>query len=115
MSVSGLIDSAGAFIPPGAGPTRLFANHAMALQSRWTRGQANPWFPFQIAFQLLNLPAIVNPTHPDRGICDLLWFPTGGGKSAALYGLIAKARDLGLTLIAVEQRTMATEYDASAQ
>jgi hypothetical protein len=32
----------------------------------------------------------------------------------ALYGLIAKARDLGLTLIAVEQRTSATKTDSAA-
>lgn len=32
----------------------------------------------------------------------------------ALYGLIAKARDLGLTLIAVEQRTTATKTDPAA-
>jgi hypothetical protein len=32
----------------------------------------------------------------------------------ALYGLLAKARDLQLTLIAVEQRTLATKADPAA-
>ncbi len=62
-----------------------FANQAIAMQSRWTKGgRVNPWFPFQLAFQLLNLSAIVQRDHGDRGVCDLLWFPTGGGKTRGL-------------------------------
>lgn len=71
--------------------TRLafcFANKAIALQSQW-RGKALRWRPFQLAFILLNLPALANPLHPDRHICDLLWFPTGGGKTEAYLGLAA--------------------------
>jgi hypothetical protein len=67
-----------------------FANRAMALQSRWSRhGSVAPWRPFQLAFQLLNLPAIRHRHHEDREICDLLWFPTGGGKTEAYLGLAA--------------------------
>lgn len=67
-----------------------FANKAIALQSRWSRkGQVISWHPFQLAFILLNIPALANPLHPDRGICDLLWFPTGGGKTEAYLGLAA--------------------------
>jgi hypothetical protein len=66
-----------------------FANHAIAMQSRWTKRRVNPWFPFQLAFQLLNLPAIVHRDHRDRETCDLLWFPTGGGKTEAYLGLAA--------------------------
>ncbi len=50
------------------------------------------WRPFQLAFVLLNLPALVQPTHPDRvgaGLADLLFFPTGGGKTEAYLGLTA--------------------------
>lgn len=66
-----------------------FANRAIALQSRWTKDRVNPWWPFQLAFQLLNIPGVVSHTHPDRDICDLLWFPTGGGKTEAYLGLAA--------------------------
>jgi hypothetical protein len=52
------------------------------------------WFPFQLAFILLNLPALTELHHPDRAddqaaIADLLWFPTGGGKTEAYLGLAA--------------------------
>ncbi len=66
-----------------------FANRAIAIQSRWTKGRVNSWWPFQLAFQLLNLPAIADRGHGDRSVCDLLWFPTGGGKTEAYLGLAA--------------------------
>ena len=49
------------------------------------------WFPFQLAFQLSCLPSLLDPGHPDRGTVDLLWFPTGGGKTEAYLGLAATA------------------------
>lgn len=47
------------------------------------------WRPFQLAFMLLCLPSISNPTDGDRSLVDLLWFPTGGGKTEAYLGLTA--------------------------
>lgn len=52
------------------------------------------WFPFQLAFVLLNLPGITQLDHNDRiggekALADLLWFPTGGGKTEAYLGLSA--------------------------
>ena len=47
------------------------------------------WRPFQLAFLLMNLKGIAEPTHYDRGVVDLLFFPTGGGKTEAYLGLAA--------------------------
>lgn len=47
------------------------------------------WRPFQLAFILMNLPGIANETHTDRDVVDLLFFPTGGGKTEAYLGLAA--------------------------
>ncbi|WP_422745595.1 DISARM system helicase DrmA [Micromonospora sp. WMMD754] len=94
-----------------------FANRAMRLQRLHTmaagKRRADPklslgdalaaadaenrpaWRLFQLAFLLMGLPALADPMHrnrrPDSGIADLLWFPTGGGKTEAYLGLAAFA------------------------
>lgn len=57
------------------------------------------WRAFQLAFILINLPGLSNLNHPDRATgpsasADLLWFPTGGGKTEAYLGLAAYAMAL---------------------
>ena len=87
-----------------------FANKAMATQrvrSQYAlamrRGEGitidkfdvlknRSWRPFQLAFLLLSIPSLAVPSHPDRvkpieAYADLLWFPTGGGKTEAYLGV----------------------------
>jgi len=52
------------------------------------------WRSFQLAFLLLSIPALAQPDHQDRtesaeSFADLLWFPTGGGKTEAYLGVAA--------------------------
>ena len=66
------------------------AQTAMSLQFGWQReGAQLSWRPFQLAFQLLVLESLATRSHRDRDVMDLLWFPTGGGKTEAYLALTA--------------------------
>jgi hypothetical protein len=67
-----------------------YANKTILLSSKF----ANPdrrfkWRPFQIGFFLLSIESILNKQCKYRDIVDLLWFPTGGGKTEAYLLLTA--------------------------
>ena len=70
------------------------------------------WRPFQLAFLILNIPSLTNPLHKDRtkyaeAYADLLWFPTGGGKTEAYLGVAA------FTMAMRRLQSNWGEYDAS--
>lgn len=69
------------------------ANFVMHVQHGWDPEKAKRgalrWRPFQLAFLILSAPSSVDRAHADRDVMDLLWFPTGGGKTEAYLALIA--------------------------
>lgn len=80
-----------------------FANRAMVLQraqstvaqtyrSTGERIKSNldgEWRLFQLIFLLINIAGASDEQHDDRKIVDLIWFPTGGGKTEAYLGVAA--------------------------
>ena len=72
------------------------ANRAVARALRQRPDAAVPdegpsWRAFQLAFILLNIPGLADSEDAQREIVDLLFFPTGGGKTEAYLGLAAFA------------------------
>lgn len=73
------------------------ANRAMLNQMRQHDTVQGPpraddayrWRPFQLAFLLTTLESTANNESQFRDTVDLIWFPTGGGKTEAYLGLIA--------------------------
>ena len=89
-----------------AGEAFAFTSKAMHMQQvwgRWARENSKAgrvdgyepsdysarWRLFQMAFLLLNVRSITEPDSDERELADLLWFPTGGGKTEAYLGLVA--------------------------
>lgn len=60
------------------------ANEVMLEQFNWSNPDKKmSWRPFQIGYFLLSCISTVQDDHPDNDVFDLLWFPTGGGKTEA--------------------------------
>lgn len=65
------------------------ANCAMVEQARWAGREKLVWRPFQLGFFLLAAVSAIDENDSQRLTMDLLWFPTGGGKTEAYLGVIA--------------------------
>ena len=72
-----------------------FMNEAMLLQRAKTKKLKDDaleeiaWYPFQLAYILQIIPDITEISSDYRSSVDLLWFPTGGGKTEAYLGVAA--------------------------
>ena len=82
---------------PLAAKSFQLANRAMIDQMRQadrvggreTAPDDYRWRPFQLAFLLTAMVSTIQEDDDFRDVLDLIWFPTGGGKTEAYLGLIA--------------------------
>lgn len=95
------------------------------------------WRLFQIVYIVMSIPDIVSQSSPQRDIrdsldvCDIIFFPTGGGKTEAYLGLVVfaafldrlRGKDYGMTaltkfplrLLSLQQLQRITEVLCSAE
>ncbi len=68
-------------------------NRAMLMQWKTVKPEADnkefSWRPFQLAFILMSLESTTNVDSDYRDTVDLIWFPTGGGKTEAYLAIMA--------------------------
>lgn len=63
----------------------------LPLENDYSAATHRRWYPFQLAYILLTLASVNDPASEDRDAVDLLWFPTGGGKTEAYLAVAAIA------------------------
>ncbi len=67
-----------------------FANRVIWLQNKWKKtGEDFIWRPFQLAFIIIVLRSLTQENSDFRDYIDLLWVPTGGGKTETYLALMA--------------------------
>jgi hypothetical protein len=69
--------------------TLLFTEPYEVLDLNSERARGSQWRAFQIAFILSSLRSTADAGNADRELVELIWFPTGGGKTEAYLGLAA--------------------------
>ena len=63
--------------------------HAHRVGAKEAETDRYRWRPFQLAFLLTTMESAIQEDNDYRDVLDLIWFPTGGGKTEAYLGLIA--------------------------
>lgn len=70
-------------------PRGAFESPARIVGEGREGSRVGSWRAFQIAFLLMSLRGVADGRSPDRELVDLIWFPTGGGKTEAYLGVLA--------------------------
>ena len=76
--VAGVISPSGSYEPPWS-----------VFVQKKERPGIGYWRAFQIAFLLMSIDGVIDEDSDDREIVDLIWFPTGGGKTEAYLAVMA--------------------------